>query len=303
MAVKGKKTKRFKFTMKFDLMKVPKVDFQDESRDWLKQNKEAGKYLKELEYDLDAELDDRKWTEKKLEDDAYYAIRMAVKMFDQEVKKAKKANDPGAVRSAYRDLEKDADYGLDKWLKDLESGKADNAKALADGKKAFNKLNAINFKGAFEGPRKKALDALKPLTKANPDTKQAPKISKTLEGLKSSFEAVGKEAQSAVDFLVKSSKKTKEDDNVDQELVKFADEVLKCADVFEPFLEGCEDLTDALEEAIAATKSKDDVDTDAVDEAVGKLEKLSSLDRYAAEAVALAKKLTPRFKKIETKLK
>lgn len=300
MAVKGKKTKKFKFKFKIDILKSRDVDLQKDNVAWLK--KEASKHISPLEFEVDAELDERKWNEKKLEEEAYYSFRMAIKVFDVVVTKARKDNDAAAIKSAFKTLEKDADYGFEKWLKDIESGKEDNAKSLADGKKAMNKLTAVDFRNAFDEPRTQALDELQPLLKAQPDPKQGPKVSKALASIQSSFESVGKEAQKAVDFLMKSARKSVKDDSVDAKLNEFWGEVMKGADVFDPFLDGCDKLTDALDDAIAATKT-DKIDMDELKKAAKTLNELSSLNKKADKAVKLATDLLPKFKSIESKLK
>lgn len=295
MADKGKK--KFKFEMSWKLDELCKFnDLHKESQSAL----QAAKGLKPLSYKIDAELDERKWNEKKLKEEAYYAFKMALIMLDKEVKKIK--GDEKELKKAYDDFLKDADYGLEKFVKDLESGKADNAKALKDGKSAFAKLDGVEFKGAFENPRKAALDALNPLTKGDKaDAKEGAKSLKALETAKGKLDEVGKDAESAINFLMKTAKQTKNDKDVDPELKKFAEEIFKYEDEFETFLSAADDLTGTFDQAINALK-KGAIEPGQAKEFCEMFQSLKPLEKHAQTCVQLAKKLKPQFKKIEKKL-
>lgn len=292
MADKSKK--KFKFDLVYEASKKDMPDIQNDNY-----SKITGiKGYKPLKYKVDAELDSRKWkNEAKIKEEAYYGFKMAVIMLDKDIKKAKNDKD---YKDAWDTFLDDAEYGLDKWMKDQESGKADNAKAMKDGKSAMNKLNNMKFKGAFEGPRKAALEALKPLTKSSPDKGAGKKAADALGKIKTGFDAVGKEGQNVIDFLTKTAKTQVKDDKIDPEVKKFFEEALKLEDKLAPVGESVEEFADALDQAIEAVKASEP-DPDAIKEAYDTLDGLSSLEADAIKALDEAKKLVPKFKKIEKK--
>jgi hypothetical protein len=305
MAAGGKK--KIKLALKYDILKFDKMDTKNAS-DFIASNKDLAKLVKPLEFKVDAELDEKKYDAKKLEDVVYYGdkggvfgIRMAVKLFDMAVAEAKKKNRPDDVKKAYAELEKDSKYAFEKLMKDLESGKADNAGALKDGKAAMNKLDAVKS-NSFEDPRKGAIKALEALTKANADKGAAAKANKALTTIKTLFDKSGKEAEKAVDFLMSTGKKMKDDKDADQALKDFGKEVLKQEKVFEAFLDGAYKFGEAFDEAITATEAEE-VDAGKARDLIKSFEELSSLEKKAAAAVQCANKLRPKFKSIESKLK
>ncbi|QYK42386.1 MAG: hypothetical protein KF887_04480 [Paracoccaceae bacterium] len=306
MAAAGTKKK-----IKFEIEIEPFDETDKGNKAWATGIKEIDKAVKTIKWKGEAELDDKKWPVKKLQEEGAFAARMALKIFAGCVREAKKTAEKGkekdgikAVLDGYKDLEKDLDSGLDKWLENIESGKADNAGALKAGKAAFDKLNSVEFKGAFDGPRKKAIDALKALTKDGVDPKVQQKAGKVLEGLADEFGKTGKEAQKAIDFLLKTGKKLKDDKDADAELKNFGVEVLKGKneETFTDFVDAAEKLGEVFEVVVEDAK-KGALDPDTAKTAVSELERLSGLEKTAQSAVALAKSLTAKFKKIEQKLK
>jgi hypothetical protein len=299
---KAAKKKKFKFDITLDLFDKKFDDLKKEAKDWLKSQK-LDSYMKPIKHQFEAELDERKYNEAKLTEDAYYAIRMGVKILDQVVKKAKEKNKPDDAKKGYDKFVGEAKYGLEKWEKELASGKADNAKALKDGKAAMDKLDKLDFKGAFENPRKTCVAALEKLAKGDkPDPREVERAAKTFETVQALMEKQGKEAENAISFLVKTAEKTKDDDATDDALKSFAGEVLKHEDTFNSFLEGAGDFGEALDEAIGATKGGE-MDKAAVEKLLERFEKLKSLEGAAQECLKIAKKLSPQFKKIAGKLK
>lgn len=306
MAAAGKK-KKIRLALKYDILKFDKMDTKN-AIDFIVTNKDLAKVVKPLEFKVDAELDERKYDAKKLEDVVYYGdkggvfgIRMAVKLFDMAVAEAKKKNKPDDVKKAYSELEKDSKYAFEKLMKDLESGKADNAQALKDGKAAMNKLDAVKS-NAFEDPRKGVLKALEPLIKKDAGKDEASKANKILVTISTLFDKSGAEATKAVEFLASTGKKMKDDKDADQSLKEFGKEILKKEKIFDDFLDGASKFDDAFDMALTATEG-DELDVDAVKRAIKEFEALSSLEKLAAAAVKAARELQPKFKKIESKLK
>lgn len=300
MAAGGKK--QFKLTLKYDVLTYNKMDLTRDSASFVADDKELAKLIKPLEFKVDSELDERKWNPRKLEEDGYYAFRMSVKLFDQAIKKAKEKGKPESVKKAYAKMEKDAELGFENWLKDLESGKADNAKALKDGKTAFAKMEGVEFKGAFDGPRKSALEALSPLMRSDkPDPQQGAKVLKALEAAKAKLDSVGKDAEAAINFLLRTAKQTKNDKDVDPELKAFATEVSKNASEFEVFISAADDLTSAFDMSINALK-KGAIEKEEARNFIQNFMSLKPLDKHAQDCMKLAKKLKPQFQKIEKKL-
>lgn len=294
MADKGKK--KFKFDLTYDIKDLCKFnDLHKESQSALL----AVSGLKPLKYRVDAELDERKWNEKKLKEEAYYGFKMAIIMLDKEVKKCK--GNEKDLKKAYDEFLKDAEYGLEKFMKDQESGKADNAKPLKDGKAAMNKLEAVKS-NSFDDPRKGAIAALEPLTKKGADKKDADTANKKLTTIKTMFDKSGKAAEEAVDFLMSMAKKMADNKDADQSLKDFGKEVLKKEKVFDEFLFAAHKFNEAFENGIKATEG-DELDVDKAKEALKEFEGLSSLEKKAAAAVKEAAALQPKFKKIESKLK
>jgi hypothetical protein len=306
MAVAGGKKK-----MKVDIEINVFDETAKENKAWAEGNAELKKVCKPIKFKDEAELDDRKWNARKLEEEAFIAVRMGLKIFAGCVRDAKKKADQGkekdgvkAVLDGYSELEKEVSYGLEKWLDDIESGKADNAKALKAGKSAFEKINSIEFKGAFDGPVKKAIEALKPLTKEGADEKAKDKAAKTIEGLLKEFGDTGKQGQKAVDFLLKTGRTYEKDKSVDPAIQEFAKDVLKGknADTFEDFLNAAEDFTETFEEVVDAVKDGG-CDAETAKTAIKALEGLDSLQGTADKALALAKTMTKAFNQIAGKLK
>lgn len=303
MAATGAK-KKMRLTLKYDIFKYDKQDCKG-AASVIEGNKELAKLVKPLEFKVDAELDDRKWDPKKLEDVGYYGdkggvfgIRMAVKLFDTAVTQSKS---PDVVKKAYAQLVKDASYAFEKLMKDIESGKADNAGALKDGKAAMNKLDAFKS-NSFEDPRKGAIKALEPLTRKGADKSTAAKANKALVTIKTLFDKSGKEAEKAVDFLMNTAKKMRDDKDADQSLKNFGKEVLKQERMFDDFLDAATRFGDVFDDAIKATEAED-IDADKAGDLVKSFESLSSVEKLAAAAVDCARKLKPKFKQIEAKLK
>jgi hypothetical protein len=114
------------------------------------------------------------------------------------------------------------------------------------------------------------------------------------------FDKVGREANAAVAFLMKSAKEHAKAD--DGGLQNFAKEIEKNGKVFEQFLAEADAFEKALDDAEAAIK-EGKLDAAGVKDEIKKLERMAGVDRSAQAALQAAKKLKPAFLKIEKSLK
>lgn len=308
MADTGKKTEKFKFKFEVDLMNkkdVKDVDFHKENREWLAGQKAALKYVKPLKFEVDAELDSRKWNEKKIQEEGFYGFRMAIKMFDQAVHEAKEKNDPGSIKSAYKDLEKDADYGFEKWLKDVESGKADNAKNLKECGNAFKQIADADMANVFKGPREAAVAALESLLTGGsrgPDDKKKEEAKKKVETAISDFEEHAAEVADAIDTVLKAAKGTQSNKDADGDLKAFAKKVEKEGKNMTSVVDDAAKFKKALN-AVKEGLDDDDMEASDIRAHVTTLKGFSSLDKVAKDAEGEADALNKEFKKIEKNLK
>lgn len=267
--------------------------------------------IKAIKFDLTPSkaLDERKWPEKKVLEEAYYGgPKMAVIMFTQQIvqlKDDKKKDDKAKakeLKSMYDNLCKDMEDAVEKWLEEVASGKADNAKGLKDGKAAMGKITDVEFKGAFDKPQKACVEALKGVLKGGKvDEKELAKAKKTLEGVKAEMEKTAQDAQDSIAFLMKSAKNSTKDKDADKSLQDFGKEVLTHEKEFDAFLEGAEEFDTALEDGLKA--AEDGMDEKKLGDLIKEFEKLSGLEKKAQDCMKIAKELAPKFKKIADKLK
>ena len=267
--------------------------------------------IKPIKFDLTPSkaLDERKWPEKKVLEEAYYGgPKMAVIMFTQEIvqlKEDKKKDDKGKIKelkSMYDGLCKDMEDAVEKWLEEVASGKADNAKALKDGKSAMGKISSVDFKGAFDGKTKSCADALKDVVKdGKVDPKKAKDAKKKLTEIQSQMEKDGKDAYSSIKFLLDTAKKTGKDKDTAKSLQDFAKEIQdKYAKTFEEFTEGVEEFDEGMEMSLEGLEGEGDPDR--IKSAIEFFNGYKGLDT-AKECGDIAKKLLPKFKAIEKDLK
>ena len=267
--------------------------------------------IKKFKFDLTPSkaLNERKWPEKKVLEDAYYGKpKMAVIMFTQHIvqlkedKKVKDKDKPGELKDLYKGLVEDVKGGVEDWLEEIASGKADNAGALKDGKAAMGKIASVEFKGAFDKPLKTCIDALKKVLKGGKvDPKELANAKKALEGVKTEMAKTAKEARNAIDFLLKTGKKVKDDKDAAASLKKFGRDVLQYKDEFKSFLGGADDFDIALDDALKAAGGEMDEDT--LKDLLADFESLGPLEDAAQDCLKIAKQLAPQFKSIEKDLK
>lgn len=285
----------------------PLDEMTKQAKEFIEGSKVLSKKFQKIKFSQKIKLDGKKWSKKKLNDGVHGAARWDLKVLAVRVGQYAKAGkaDKDAETALCKDYDKIVKTITKKLaveLEELEKG-GDNKKALKDGKAAFAKLDKIDFKGAFNGPLKSAIDVLKWLEKSvsgrnakNAFTKAAGDIA-TVSG---QFDKVGREANAAVAFLMKSAKEHAKAD--DGGLNNFAKEIEKNGKVFEQFLAEAEAFEKALDDAEAAIK-EGKLDAAGVKEEIKKLERMAGVDRSAQAALQAAKKLKPAFLKIEKSLK
>ncbi|MFN4173046.1 MAG: hypothetical protein ACK4GW_14950 [Pseudorhodobacter sp.] len=285
----------------------PLDEMTKQAKDFIEESKVLKKKFAKITFSQKVKLDGKKWNKKKLNAGMYGAARWELKILAVRVgqyAKAGKADDKAeaALSKDYDKISKEIKKKLSLELEELEKG-GDNKKALKDGKAAFAKLDKIDFKGAFNGPLKSAIDVMKWLEKAvsgrnakNAFTKAAGDMA-TVSG---QFDKVGREANAAVAFLMKSAKEHAKAD--DGGLQDFAKEIEKSETVFEKFLSEAEAFEKGLDAAEAAIK-EGKLDAAGVKDEIRKLERMAGVDKSAQAALQAAKKLKPAFLKIEKTLK
>jgi len=286
----------------------PLKEMTKQAQDFIKNSKALSKKFVNITYKEKVDLDPRKWKKKDLNDGVLSVARYELKLLAVRVGKA--AKDGAADGKVETELSKEYDKivkainkKLSLAIEELAKDTGNNKKALKDGKAAFAKLDKIDFKGAFSGPLKSATDVLKWLEKSvsgrnakNAFTKAASDIA-TVSG---QFDKVGREANAAVAFLMKSAKEHAKAD--DGGLQNFAKEIEKNGKVFEQFLAEADAFEKALDDAEAAIKDGK-LDAAGVKDEIKKLERMAGVDRSAQAALQAAKKLKPAFLKIEKSLK
>lgn len=300
------KPKKIKF--EFDPWKEARGGKNTEARRWAEGKVNS---IKTIKFDLTPSkaLNERKWPERKVMDEAYYGgPKMGCIMFIEQVDQLKNDNKVSdkdkakELKKLYDGLCEDIEDAVEKWLEEVASGKADNAKGLKEGKAAMEKIGKVDFKGAFSKPCKSCSDALKKCLKGNEvDEKEVKKAKKALEDAKGEMEKSAKDAQNAISVMLKAAKNATKDKDADKSLQEFGEEVMKNSSDFEGFLEGADEFDSALEEAIQAVDGE--MTPEKLKELLKTFDGLSSLEDKSQKCLELAKTLAPKFKKIADKLK
>lgn len=306
MAAPGAK-KKFKFDFEIDLLgnkpSELKADFQKEAREFIEGDANLKKIVQPLKFKVEAELDEHEWNEKKIIADGYYAFRMQVKGFDAAVKKAKAKSKPESVQKDYKTLCGFAQKGFEKWLKDTESGKGNNDKALKDGAKALSGMQDIDPGSISQKPRTDALKALVPLLKpgAGQDDKAKEKAKADLTAAQEDFKKNGGEANAAIKALLDTAKKIAGNAKADAALKAFGAKVTKDKALFKSMSSELDALAKALEEAAGAA-GEGKLDDKAAKTYTEMLKKMKSLDGTVAKGFASLDRHAKEFDKIKDKL-
>lgn len=300
MAAAGKK--KLKFDIAIDITKDKDLDFQKESMRVINSNAEIRSLIKPMKFPVEAELDPDEWNKKKLEEALYGTIQGQVKILDMRIKQFEKHKDVKRIKDEIKEFESNCKVGVKKRTEEIVSGKADSEKALKEGKDAMNQIKTLKG-NSFDGPRKEAIEALKPLTNdKNTDASAGEKANKALMKTKATLDKTGKAAQKAITFLLTSAKKMKGDKKAEKSLKEFGEDVLKKEGLFDDFLAAADEFGEAFDEAIRATK-ENEMDAGKARDLTKTFEELNSMNRKAEAAIEYAKELEPKFKKIQNSFK
>ena len=286
----------------------PLKEMTKQAQDFIKQIKTMSKKFANVTYKEKVELDPRKWKKKDLNDGVFAVARYELKLLAVRVGKA--AKDGAADDKTEAELSKEYDKivkaitkKLSLAIEELANDKGNNKKALKDGKAAFAKLDKINFNGAFSGPRNQVVSVLKALEKAvSGRNAQAAfgKAAAEIAKIAAQFDKVGREANAAIAFLMKSAKEHEKAD--DSGLQDFAKEIQKSDKVFQPFLDEADAFEKALDDVEKSVKDST-LDAAGVKAKITEIQRMSSVDKSAQSALGAARKLKPAFLKIEKSLK
>lgn len=300
MAADGKK--KLKFDISVDITKDKDLDFQKDAMKVLNSNAEIRGLIKPMKFPVEAELDPDEWNKKKLEEDLYGPIRGQVKILDMRLKQFEKHKDIKRIKDEIKEFEANCKVGVKERIKVIVSGKADSEKALKEGKDAMNQIKTLKG-NSFDGPRKAAIEALKPLTSdKNTDASATEKAYKTLLKIKTDLDKTGKQAEKAIGYLLANAKKMKDDKKAEKSLKEFGEEVLKKERLFDDFLAAADEFGEAFDEAVRATK-EEEMDAGKARDLTKTFEELASMNRKAEAAIEYANELEPKFKKIQNSFK
>lgn len=279
------------------------------------------KLEKELEKSFDfsgkASVDPHKNPKAEMEEKVQIASRWPFQLYltrlGDAFKKAGKSpsdKDLGDIEKRFiKELEqarKDAKVKCEKMIEEIESGKGDNAKALKDGKAAFAKLENVDFKSSFDKTQDKITDALKDLSKAlDGQGDKADAIDdarKAVEDASDDFEKEGKAAIKAIDLLLQTANKYKNDKKADGDIKSFCNQVLKERASLEGFEKNATAFSKAIDGALDELDDKD-IDAATAKKLHGDFSKMGKLGDSAKDVVDIVKKLKPKFEAIEKRLK
>jgi hypothetical protein len=321
--------------IKVDIEIDPFAESDSKAVRWALDNKDIRKALKPIAFKGKAELDSRDWTERKLGEEAQQAVRMGLKIFSARLMDAMKAaggdrrgkkddapggrgkgkDDPvaGAVQTLideYNELADDVSKGLEKWLENLASGKADSAKSLKDCGAAFRQIGQADISSVFSVPRDRAAGALEKLSKAGgrggagPDGRALQEARDDLTEAIDEFEQHGKQVADAVKTLLSAAKSTEANRKNDAGLKAFGEKITAVAkkEDFRGLAEEADRLGRMLAEALKAVEDGK-TDPQSLRSQVQALHKTSGLDKLAGDAVKAMDKLRGEFDKIKGKLK
>ncbi len=290
-----------------ELKADPRKEMTKQAQDFIKGSKVLDKKFKEITFSQKIRLDAKKWKKSTLNAGMYGAARWDLKILavrvGQYAKEGKAdAKAEAALSKDYDKITKEIHKKLAVELEELEKG-GNNKKALKDGKAAFAKLDNVDFSNAFSGPRQSAIDVLKWLEKSVSGRNAKNAFSKAagdMATVSGQFDKVGREANAAVAFLMKTAKEhAKADDGA---LNNFAKEIQKSDKVFQKFLDDADAFEKALDDAEAVIK-EGKLDAAGVKAEITRLQRMNGVDQSAQAALKAAKTLKPAFLKIEKSLK
>ena len=325
-----------------ELKVSPRAQFAKKSADWVKSNSDLKKlFASDIEYSQKLELDDGKWSEKKLskalEGLVVYelkylasAVGNAQKDVEKSPEKLKKIIDkdlPGALADTIKAIRKKCKNALEELQS--SSGTADK-KVLKEGFDVVRELSSVSLKGFFSAPAAEvvaAFDALyKELQKAERDEaiatdeeddkkkrafeKAAEKrrdnafnrSARSIDQVLKKYRGASKEIHSAIDAVVGLRDSLSKKAEA-QELQDFAKDVNKKIPAINKLQSEVHEFDGDIIEAYNDVASRKD-DSDNIARKKGHFEKgAKSHDSAAEKARKEFVDLAAHFKRIEKKLK
>ena len=287
--------------IKVDISFSPLKEMDKPIAEWLQSNKMLIKKYGPYEFKGSANLDPKKWNEKKLKDELKGIVKWGCKILSTRVNEVrKKSGNQGTVDAAgigkllkeYDDLKKELDDALKEKLAEIEADKGDNKKGLRDGKAAMAKMGALKIKGMFSDPAEMILNGLP--SGGTEDAKEMAEFAKASSAAKSDFSKDAKDAEAAISYLLKKADEISRNDKAAPALQGFGELVGNYERTFKNFLSNVEKFEKGLDLADKKSSGKSLSPADAA--ALKKVfDQLGNLDGAADEVMVAAKKLKPEF--------
>lgn len=293
----------------------PFKEMKKDASEWIKSDPEKLKvFAKPITYQQKVELNEKKWSNPKLEKALGVLVRAELQLLAQRVadtkKKSEKEKSPKKVISTLKKHMADAQSEIAEKcmtaLDDLESGKGEVKAGLAILKKLMNKVNDLDPANIFSQPMDAALasaKAIKDADKNGGDVKGAQAAArKEIDTAVAVLNSDGKEVQGVAKYLASDAKKLK---NSEIGPIAAFGKKLTDSKVTTPFAELDKNI-DKLESALA-TYSKNLKDGKIDGSKAGlfesEIKKMSNMQKSANTAVKALQNLHGEYKKIEKDLK
>lgn len=308
MADDGKK--EFKAETKFSILKEADPKDLKYLKDKLS-DKLMSSLNKDIAFSDKVMLDSRKWKQKDLDDGVYAVARYELKIFGTALGKrvdeheGKKLDDKKleeSVKKLQTDTVKKVIEKVSLALEELaKEGSGDGKKAAKDGNAAFKKLLEVDFDsfGVNAALAVKVLEDLeKSIKKGGKGASGFEKARGGFEKVNTSFEKDGKEAQAAVDFIMKKLREIQGDTKNPPNAIEFAKNFVKShGPEFDKFLLDVTEFEKLLTSATAKMKGNQ-MDEKEVAELISSLSGAKDLAKDAKGIGKTAKKNANNFKNI-----
>ena len=285
----------------------PRVEMTKASKDYIDGDKDLKKLVTNFKFSEKVELDKRKWSKSSLADGVLAIARYEMKVFATAIgdmaKKKVPAKEAGPrIKTLHAKLQKDITKKLSLAVEELANDKADNKKALKDGKVAMSKIGGLDLKGAFSKPRTDVIGLMDTIAKAkdNAAASAVKKANDAVSKLAGEFDKTGREASAAINYLLKVIKENKKSETT--ELRNFANLADDNSDVFQTFVDECKEFEDALD-GLAKELGSGKLDADAAKAKAAQFKKMSNIDSSADKALKAAVALKKNFDSVVKALK
>jgi hypothetical protein len=285
----------------------PRTEMSSDAKKFVKGDKDLTKLIKNFTFQEKVELDPRKWSKNSLNSGVLAVARYEIKIFAVRIGELAKAGtvDKGVlseVKTLHAKTQKYIEKKLSLAVEELANDKVDNSKALKNGKAAMEKVDGLQLKNVFSKPRNDIVALMAAISNAKDKGVDAAikKAADAVGKLVSEFNASGREAESAVSFLLKLIKDNKSSDT--QELKDFAKEAEKKRSVFQSFVSDSKEFNDALDDLGSLLKGGKMTPDDATAQSA-KFKKMTGIDKSASDALKAAQGLKKSFDAIVKILK